>query len=85
MYVKLLIIELGPLAWHTFTVVAVGSVRASQGPPTVVHGGRGGVRGSLQRTVIRVVLVKHVTDVTEEPRGRQLVIIILFPTVPVNV
>ena len=39
----------------------------------MVGGGRRGVRGSLQGTVVSVVEIKLVTDVTEETGRRQLV------------
>ena len=47
----------------------------------MVHGVRGRVSGcGLQRTVVCVVEVKLVTDVTEQPRGRQLLHSLLILT-----
>ena len=61
-------------SYHTFTIFAVRSVRASGSLCSVVHGVRGGIRGhGLHGTVIRVVLIKHVADVTEEPRRWEVV------------
>lgn len=53
--------------WYTtFTVGTVWSVRTSGGPNGAIGGGRRGVCGCLQGTVVRVVEVKLVTDVAEE-------------------
>ena len=47
----------------------------------MVHGGRRGVRGSLQGTVVCVMLIKDVADVTEETRRGELIhhCIIILP------
>ena len=53
----------------------------------MVHGGGRGIGGSLQGTVICVVLIKDVTDVTEETRRGELIhhcIIILTISVRVG-
>ena len=39
----------------------------------MVHGGGRGIGGSLQGTVVCVMLIKDVTDVTEETRRRELI------------
>ena len=44
----------------------------------MVSGGRRGVRGCLQGTVVRVVKVKLVTDVTEQPGRGELVHILVL-------
>ena len=47
----------------------------------MVHGGGRGVRGSLQGTVVCVMLIKDVTNVTEETRRGELIhhCVIIFP------
>lgn len=47
----------------------------------MVHGGGRGVRGSLQGTVVCVMLIKDVADVTEETRRGELIhhCIIILP------
>ena len=47
----------------------------------MMHGGGRGVRGSLQGTVVRIMLIKDVADVTEETRRGELIhhCIIILP------
>ena len=55
----------------TFTVVTVWSVWASWCSFTMVHRVGWGVRGCLKGTIISVMLIKHITDVTEEAWRRK--------------
>ena len=58
---------------RTFTVVTVGSVWASWCSFAMVHGVGWRVGGSLKGTVVCVMLIKHITDVTKETwRGKPL-------------